>query len=66
MSLLETIWGNIKKIRKSKKISQVKLSELSWLDRSFLSNVESWKVNFSVLSLEKIAEALEVEVRKLI
>lgn len=65
MSILETIWGNVKSIRKSKKISQVKLSELTWLDRSFLSNVESGKVNPSVLSLEKIAVSLGVEVKEL-
>lgn len=65
MSILETIWGNVKSIRKSKKISQVKLSELTWLDRSFLSNVESGKVNPSILSLEKIAVSLDVEVKEL-
>ena len=65
MSILETIWGNVKSIRKSKKISQVKLSELTWLDRSFLSNVESGKVNPSILSLEKIAVSLGVEVKEL-
>ncbi len=65
MNILETIWWNIKTIRKNKKISQVKLSELTWLDRSFLSNVESGKVNPSILSLEKIAVSLEVEVKEL-
>lgn len=66
MDLLEIIWNNIKKIRKDKKISQVKLSKLSWLDRSFISNIEAWKVNPSILSLEKIAVSLEVEVKELI
>lgn len=65
MNILETIWWNIKIIRKNKKISQVKLSELTWLDRSFLSNVESGKVNPSILSLEKIAVSLEIEVKEL-
>jgi len=65
MNILETIWSNVKRIRKDKKISQVKLSELSWLDRSFISNIEAWKVNPSILSLEKIAITLKVEVKEL-
>lgn len=65
MELLIKIWSNIKNIRKDKKISQVKLSELSWLDRSYISNIEAWKVNPSIIILEKVSKWLWVDIKEL-
>jgi DNA-binding XRE family transcriptional regulator len=65
MELLIKIWSNIKNLRKNKKISQVKLSELSWLDRSYISNIEVGKVNPSILILEKISIWLWVDIKEL-
>lgn len=65
MELLIKIWSNIKNIRKDKKISQVKLSELSWLDRSYISNIEAGKVNPSIIILEKVSKWLWVDIKEL-
>ena len=63
MSLKE----NIKKIRKEKKISQKVLAEKSGLSFSFVSKLESGEqANPSLDTIEKIANALEVQVYELL
>jgi transcriptional regulator with XRE-family HTH domain len=52
--------GQIKKIRTRKGISQMELSLRSELSQSFLANLEKGKKQPSVLTIIKIADALEV------
>jgi transcriptional regulator with XRE-family HTH domain len=52
--------GQIKKIRTRKGISQMELSLRSGLSQSFLANLEKGKKLPSVLTIIKIADALEV------
>ncbi len=56
----------VQQIRKSKKISLRKLAEMTGLSVSFLSNFENEKVNITVSSLHKIADALDVSVKDLL
>lgn len=51
----------VQAIRASQKISQEKLSELSELDRTYISSVERGQRNISILNIIKIADALNVK-----
>ena len=57
---LQYIVENIKSTRIRKGISQMELSLRSNLSQSFVANIEKGKKQPSVLTLIKIAEALEV------
>ena len=57
---LQYIIDKIKTIRIKKGISQMELSLRSNLSQSFIANVEKGKKQPSVLTLIKIADALEV------
>jgi transcriptional regulator with XRE-family HTH domain len=57
---LRYVIGQIKKIRVQKGFSQIELSLRSNLTQSFLANLEKGKKLPSVLTIIKIADALEV------
>ncbi|OGH96927.1 MAG: hypothetical protein A2039_01015 [Candidatus Melainabacteria bacterium GWA2_34_9] len=58
---LQNIGKNIKNLRKDKKLSQEKFGELIGLSRNSIGMIERAEVNIHVLTLYKIAKALEVE-----
>ena len=60
--ILKLFGNNIRRYRKEKNISQEKLAELTDLHRTYISDIERSKRS---ISLQKIAEALEIEVYKL-
>jgi len=49
------------KLRKKKKVSQEKLSELANVHRTYLSDVEGGKRNLTVTVLKRIVDALSIE-----
>ena len=59
---MEHIGKQIRQIRKSKNLSQQELAEIIGIDRAQYSRVETGKVKPTLTSLEKIAEALQVEI----
>lgn len=63
MNLCKVIGQNIRKVRTSKKISQEKLAFKAGIDRSYLSEIENGYKNLSVLMLEQIAVALELDIK---
>ena len=65
MNIKEKLWNRIRELRKEKWISQEKLGFKSKLHRTYLSNVERGLKNVSVENIEKIAIALDVEIRDL-
>lgn len=65
MNLKIKIWNNLKKIRKEKNISQEDLAQKIWVKRPYLSNVENGLINITIDTLEKIANALEIEIKYL-
>lgn len=57
---------NIRNIRKSKKISLRKLSDMSGISRAYLYDLESnRRFNPTLFILQKIAEVLEVDIKDL-
>lgn len=65
MKVLEIFIKNIKKYRIEKKLSQEDLADKTGLHRTYISSVERGQRNISLKNIEKIAEALEIEVYKL-
>ena len=57
---LKFVINKIKEIRIQKRISQLELSTISNLSQSFLASVENGKKQPSVLTLIRIAKALNV------
>jgi len=51
----------VQAIRLEQQISQEKLSELSELDRTYISSVERGQRNVSILNIIKIADALGIK-----
>lgn len=61
MSILVKVGTNIRRIRKSKGLSQEKLGELCNFTFSYIGGVERAEKNISLINLEKIATALNVD-----
>lgn len=56
---------NLKKIRKSKRLSQVTLAANADLSPGLIGDIESGRRNPTLISIEKIANALEIPVQQL-
>ena len=65
MDIKTKLWEKIRKLRKLKNISQEELASRAKLHRTYLSAVERGQKNISVENIEKVAIALECEVREL-
>lgn len=55
------IAANIRRLRKSKKLSQEKLGELAECHRTYVSQLERCETNISVDRLERLAQVLGVD-----
>ena len=55
----------VKELRLAKGISQEKLAELSDLDRTYIPGIEAGKRNVSLVVVEKIAKAFEMNISEL-
>lgn len=56
---------NIKKIRKSKGLSQEELAALAGIDRSYMGHIERGEKNITLTKIYQISEALGVEAANL-
>ena len=65
MNIKEKLWNRIRELRKERNISQEQLASKSKIHRTYLSSVERGLKNISVENIEKIANALEVDIRDL-
>lgn len=63
---LKILGDKIRAIRKSKKISQEKLAELSGLHPTYISDIENGKVNASVYSYFMVANGLGIPFSELV
>lgn len=62
MDIKQEFGKRLNQIRKEKKISQERLAELSELNRPYISAIEQGKRNVSLEVIEKLAQALEIEI----
>lgn len=64
--ILTTIAVKIKKFRLNMNLSQEELANKAELHRTYISLIERKKKNVSIIILQRIADALEVEIKDLI
>lgn len=57
---------NVQKQRKAQEISQEKLAELAGVHRTYIGMIERAEKNITLCNIEKIAKALNVEIKDLL
>jgi transcriptional regulator with XRE-family HTH domain len=57
---------NLKKLRIKKNLSQGDLAKKLEVDRAYISNIENGRMNPTLSTLEKIADALEISIKDLV
>lgn len=60
------VGNNIKKLRKNMGLSQEQLAELANVHRTYIGMIERAEKNITLVSLEKIAHSLGVEIKDLL
>ena len=66
MSISKRLGANIKKIRTRKGMSQGDICRALDMDRGYMSAIENGKKNITIQQLERLAQALDVSVDKLL
>ena len=61
--ILKKLGEHIKQLRKEANISQEKLAELADLDRTYINSVENGRRNISIINIEKIANAFDINLK---
>jgi transcriptional regulator with XRE-family HTH domain len=64
--ILKIFGVNVQKCRKEKRISQEKLAELTGVHRTYVGMIERAEKNITLRNMEKIAKALNVEIKDLL
>ncbi len=59
--VLKQFGSNVRKLRKSKHLSQEKLGEISGLDRTYIGGIERGERNLTLINIVRLAKALEVQ-----
>ncbi len=62
MDIRKKFGENVKAIRIQKNLSQEKLALKASLDRTYIPSIEKGERNVSIVVIEKIAKALEIEI----
>lgn len=57
---------NLRQLRAEKNISQERLADIAGLHRTYVSSVERCERNLTIDSMEKLAQALNVDIRELL
>ncbi len=66
LPILQLFGNNVQKIRKQKNISQEHLAELAHVHRTYIGMIERAERNITLVNMEKIANALDVEIADLL
>lgn len=56
---------NVQKYRKKRNLSQEKLAELAGVHRTYIGMIERAEKNITLCNIEKIAKALNIEIKEL-
>ena len=65
-TILDVFARNLQKLRKEKGLSQEKLAAKAGLHRTYIGMVERSEKNLTLLNMERIARALNVEITDLL
>ncbi len=65
-NILKIFGENIRKIRKEKGLSQEELAFKANLHRTYIGMIERAEKNITLINIEKIANALDVDIHNLI
>jgi transcriptional regulator with XRE-family HTH domain len=65
-SIVERIGLNIRFVREGQGLSQEKLAAIAGLHRAYIGQIERGEKNIGLQNLEKIANALKVDIRALV
>lgn len=63
--ILKTFGEKVRKIRNEKGFSQEELAHKADLHRTYIGMIERAEKNITLLNIEKIAKALEVDIKEL-
>ena len=63
--VLKVVGNNVKNYRESKGLTQAELADEAELHRNYIATVEKGERNLSILSLQKIADALKLDIQRL-
>lgn len=64
-SILLLFGHNVQKYRKERNLSQEKLAELAGVHRTYIGMIERAEKNITLCNIDKIAKALQVEIKDL-
>ncbi len=65
-TILDVFASNVQKFRKQQGLSQEKLAEKAGLHRTYIGMIERSEKNITLLNMEKIAKALNVNIKDLL
>lgn len=65
MNIKERFGKAIVSLRREQNLSQEKLAEKASLDRTYIGGVERGERNISILNIEKLSKALQIEVSEI-
>lgn len=65
-NIVQKIAQKIRGLRKIKKMSQVQLAEKARLHQTFIGKMERAEINPTIISLEKVAKALNISLSELL
>ena len=65
MTVQQRVSKNIQRIRREKDLSQEEVAHLADIHQTYLSGVETGKRNPSILVVERIAKALNVDISEI-
>jgi len=62
----ERVAANVRRLRKARDLSQEQLAEVAEFHRTYVSQLERSVTNISIDGLERLAEALDVDIIELL
>ena len=65
-TILDVLAHNLQELRKERGLSQEKLAEKAGVHRTYIGMIERSEKNITLLNMEKIARALNVEITDLL
>lgn len=64
--LVKRVAANVKQLRLEKQLSQEELAALAGYHRTYVGSIERSERNITIITLEKIAKALQIEASELL